>query len=189
MANAALTTGAAFASSPSNFVVGAVIGASFGVIIWGPALILALLFLGLPMGVASAMANNGLAGEDRGHTIVGLACASLGLFTLLPMGDPPVTLTAAAWTEAWTQEVVGVLACLVGGAVVAAASARGARRRAFLRDVESGRRCDYRVATTLDGRRLARVRVAGAGYRVVDAEEPICELDEAGRCLRSLVSR
>jgi hypothetical protein len=81
-----------------------------------------------------------------------------------------------------------VLACLLGTAVVAAAGVRGAQRRALLREVGSGRRSDYRVATTPDGRRLARVQAAGAGYRVADVEEPICELDEAGRCLQSLAN-
>jgi hypothetical protein len=188
MANAALTLGSLAATDREppfwGFFGCAALGATFGVVIWGPALILTLLFLGLPIHVANTMAKEGLAGEDRGDAIVGLACAGLGLAVLLPIGDAHVALPA----EVWTQRAAGVLACLLAGAVLAAAGVRGARRRALLRDVESGRRCDYRVATTSDGRLLARVRATSAGYRVADVEEPICELDESGRCLQSLAS-
>jgi hypothetical protein len=187
MANAALTLGTLFALCKLDgppffpgfglltFLVGAALGATFGVIVWGPALILTLLFLGVPIGVASSMAKRGLAGEDRGDAIVGFACAGLGLFTLLPMGHAQSALRA----EVWTQRATGAIACLLAGAVVAAASLRGARRRALLRDVESGRRSEYRIATTPDGRHLTRVQAAGADYRAADLEEPICKLDEA----------
>jgi hypothetical protein len=191
MTNGALTLGSlfgleqarSFEGSAQAFFVGGLVGATAGVVVWGPALILTLLFLGLPIGVASAMAKEGLAGEDRGDAIVGLTCGALGLFTLLPLGTTRAPLPA----EVWTQSAAAVLACLLAGAVVAAAIVRRAKRRALLRDVASGRRCDYRVATTPEGRRLARVQ-AGAGYRVADVEEPICQLDEAGRCLQSLAS-
>jgi hypothetical protein len=167
-----------------GFVGGAIGGATQGIQVWGPALLCTLLFLGLPIGVANWMAKRGLAGEDGGDAIVGFACASLGLFALLPTGNGRPDIPA----EAWTRSAAGVLACLLGGAVALAAFARKAQRRALLRDVESGRRDDYRVVTTPEGRCLARVYAEGAGYRIADVEKPICELDEAGRCLRSLAS-
>jgi hypothetical protein len=123
------------------------------------------------------MARRGLSGEDRGDAIVGFACAGLGLFALLPTGSVH-----------GAERISGLLAFLLGGAVVAVASLRGARRRALLRDVERGRRRDYRIVTTADGRHLSRVHPEGAGYRIADVEQPLCELDDAGRCLRSLAS-
>jgi hypothetical protein len=167
-----------------SFVGAAVAGATFGIVIWGPALLLTLLFLGLPIRIAQRLATGGLDGEDRGDAVVGAACTVLGLVTLLLSGQ----MYAGILASAWTLRAGAILASLLGGAVVAAAVMRRAKRRALLRDVAQGVRCDYRVATTPGGRRLERVHADGTAYRVADVAEPVCELDEGGQCLQSLSS-
>jgi hypothetical protein len=102
MANGALTLGSFAATTPEppfrGFVGGALIGATVGVVVWGPALILTLGFLGVPIGVANTMAKEGLEGEDRGDSMVGCVCACLGLMVLLPTGDAHVAVPAEGWT-------------------------------------------------------------------------------------------
>jgi hypothetical protein len=173
-----------------SFLRGGLLGATFGVFLWGPALLLTLLLWGLPLDAARRLARRGLSGEDRGEAITGVTCAAWGVVALLwSTATPPSSFWSSAPDAnagAWVVRAASILASLMGAAVAAVAYAREARRRSFLREVEGGLRTDYRVVSTSEGRRLSRIRADGSGYRVADVEEPICELDEADTCLRTL---
>jgi hypothetical protein len=205
MANAALA-GALFlacsvprsGSDPVELFVGAVLAGFWvalqGVDLWLPALVLTLVFLGVPIHVARSFSMRGLDGEDFGDAVVGSVCATGGVAAMAMWAalDPslahnphrPWDLSAG---DAWAMRVAPVLAVLAGGAVAALAGVRFAQRRALLRAVEGGGRSDYRVVQMPEGRRLARVHAASPAYRQADQTEPICELDEAGGCRQSLL--
>jgi hypothetical protein len=152
------------------------LGATFGVLIWGPALLLTLLLFGLPIETARLQSKDGLAGEDRGDAFVGLACTFYGLTTLWVTRQP--TLSGPP-PHTWSVVACAILAALAGSTVAAVARARLVRRSWFLRDVERGLRAGYRIVETPEGRRrLTRVHVEGEAYRAAEVAESIFEIED-----------
>jgi MFS family permease len=166
-----------------SFLFTIIFGATFGVFLWGPALLMTLAFFGLPIASAQRLAKKGLAGEERGEVIVGLTCAAmsaLGLgisfnvdFHLAPGGSDASILRSFA--------LIGLLA---GAAGAGLALARERRRRAFVAAAEAGKIPGYRIEATDEGKVLVRIVAQGKGYRVADFEEEVFELDEAGQARR-----
>jgi hypothetical protein len=160
---------------------GALLAATFGVIVWGPALALTLLCFGAPIGWAQRLAAKGLAGEERGEWIVGTVCALMSVvgialsFALAPPHD----------AGAWVAQALGVLGLLSGGAAALLAGERELRRRRFVAAAEAGKVPGFRVDATTEGKVLVRVVAQGKGYRVADLEEEVFELSEAGVAVRA----
>jgi hypothetical protein len=193
MLNAALVGGLVFASAQDGipaigaFIFGGFFGVVAGLVAWLPALILTFLCLGLPMAAANRRAARGLAGEDEGDMILGVTCALWGLAAFALVAVSPRSLMNETPTDPeHVVRIASVLTLLLGAAFAAVAGAREPRRRKFVQDVERGALGDFRVVAAAEGRVLVRVLGHGVGYRVTEVEEPICEVDEAGRCLASL---
>src|SRR6185369_2778457 len=88
MVNAGLSAALLFTLMRSSFdlisfLAMAAYGATLGAIVWIPALIATLACFGLPIAWAQRLAKKGLAGEERGEWIVGLACVAVGVLGLL----------------------------------------------------------------------------------------------------------
>jgi hypothetical protein len=184
MLNAALACGWLFAFGPpshltNSFLGGAILGATFGALVWVPALALTLLFFGVPLRSAQTRAKKGLAGEERGEWIVGLACAAVGFGALAvsASASTEVDLLISAW--------LGVAGLATGGSAAALAAARARRRRRFVADAEAGNVPGYRIDATEEGKVLVRIVAEGRGYRVADFEEDVFELDPQGEAVRA----
>jgi hypothetical protein len=158
-----------------GFLVG-VFGATFGAILWIPALLLTLVCFGIPIASAQRLAAKGLAGEEHGERTIGIACAvmsSVGLVTM-PWMDRDKEV-------AWLVLPALLLAGAASGVLAAAlASGRATRRRRFMEDVEAGAVAGYRIDAEPEGKVLVRVTPQGQGYRVADFEEELLALDEEG---------
>jgi hypothetical protein len=180
--NAALAAGIMFTAKGAEptiwgFVSGAVLGALVGAIIWIPAVILTLLCFGVPIAWAQRLAKKGLAGEERGEWIVGLACLGMS------------ALSGTVWLgKTWTQGALGIaltaVAALLASSSTALAVARERRRRSFVQRVEAGREPGYRIDATDDGKVLVRFQENRAGYRVADFEEEVYDLSAEGEATR-----
>ncbi len=170
--------------SPSvwSFAAGAVLGATFGVMAWAPGLALVLVLFGLPIAHARGLAKQGLAGEDNGERVVGLACMALGL---------------ASWVLAPTSSLVNVgallfyafagLAVLTGATAAGIALRREARRRRFIARVEADEVPGFRVEERVEGKRLVRAEPHIETYRIApQPDEELFELDSEGRVMRAL---
>jgi hypothetical protein len=113
-----------------------VAGATFGAMVWLPALLLTLLCFGLPIASAQRLAARGLAGEERGERIVGLACATMSALALagasIESGSPH--------QQPFLPLIYGlaVLGLVTGGTASLLANAREARRRRFVACAEAG---------------------------------------------------
>jgi hypothetical protein len=140
-------------------------GGLIGAIIWIPALVLTLLFFGLPIAQAQRIAARGLAGADRGEIIVGLVSAGLALVPLV--GSAPSVETVLALVA---------IACGLGATVLGLLRERA--RRAFVRRVEAGEVASFRVEPSAEGKVLVRVTTTGMAYRVSDYVEEIARLGE-----------
>jgi hypothetical protein len=168
---------------PDSFkpLVGLVLGATFGALIWLPALVFTLCFFGLPIASAQRLAARGLAGEERGERVVGLACAAMSTLAL-----------AGASIEPWDHRHrflpliygLAILGLLTGGAAALLANAREARRRRFVARAEAGEVRGYRVDPTDEGKVLVRVVSQGEGYRVADFEQEVFDLGAEGEATR-----
>lgn len=186
--NAALSAGLIFNLESSSFNLGkllvtAIFGATLGAMVWIPALLATLLCFGLPIAWAQRLAKKGLAGEERGEWIVGLACLVMsGLGLLIAFGnDPSLSLRGSA---IWAPRILGILGALAGATSTGLARAREARRRRFVADAEAGKIAGYRIEPTDEGKVLIRVVSQGKGYRVADFEEEVFELDAEGEATR-----
>ncbi len=187
MLNAALACGLLCALGgmghlQGGFVFGALLGATFGSIVWVPALVGTLIFFGLPIRGAQRLAAKGLAGEERGEAISALACVAISgaaLALSAELHGLPGTYLGPVITQ-W----FGVAGLLVGSAAAALAGDRGARRRRFVADAEAGKIEGYRVDTLDEGKVLVRVVAQGEGYRVADFEHEVFELDDRGEAVR-----
>lgn len=168
-----------------NFVLTVAFGATFGVFLWGPALLITLAFFGLPIASAQRLAKKGLAGEERGEVIVGLTCAALSAFGLWISFNVDFHVAPGA-ANAGILRSFAVLGLLAGASGAGLALTREARRRAFVAAAEAGTIPGYRIEATDEGKVLVRIVAQGKGYRVADFEEEVFELDEAGQARRPL---
>lgn len=155
---AAMNAGAAFCIV-HGVSVGSFVGAAvFGVVIWGPALVVTLLIFGVPRYRAQRAADHGLGSEDRGERIVGAVAAAIAALTLvaLPFAASLASRTPADWDGEGAPEtpaplaVGGLAAIAVGGlgaglAALVYATRRERARRRFVSDVERGAKVGYRI--------------------------------------------
>lgn len=167
-----------------SFAIGAIAGATFGVIYWLPALILTLLGFGLPIAWSQKLAKKGLAGQERGEWIVGLVCALISAIGMAITFFPHRTASQMADVGVLMTHTFAVLGALTGGSAAVSALAREARRRRFVAEAEAGKMQGYRVDPTDEGKVLVRVVSQGKGYRVADFEEEIFELDAEGEATK-----
>jgi hypothetical protein len=156
-------------------------GATFGAMVWLPALLLTLLCFGLPIASAQRLAARGLAGEERGERIVGLACTAMSA----------LALAGATFEPTWPHRPflpliygLALLGLLTGGAAFFLAHAREVRRRRFVARAEAGEVQGYRVDPTEEGKVLVRIVSQGEGYRVADFEEEVFDLGAEGEATR-----
>lgn len=200
--NAGLAAGALLTSEGgkdlvSSMLGGMILGVTFGVVFWFPALLLTLAAFGLPIAWAQRLAVKGLAGEERGERVIGSVCLALSFCALLvSFGQiaSPASLEghrlALVSAGVVFMRVAAVLGMLTGGAATALALVREGRRRTFVADAESGKIPGYRVDPTPEGKALVRVSSQGHGYRVADFTEEVVLLDEEGEATESrLASR
>ena len=186
---------AAFERGPGigSFVGGALLGGTFGVVIWLPALLLVLAAFGLPIARAQRMARLGVAGEERGEILVGVVSALLGAVSLAIAYAAP--RHAFEWTPyPWSSmtavghvlmHVLSLLAVGAGTAAALIARTREARRQRFVARVEASEVPGFRVEKSAAGKVLLRVAPV-AHYRVADVAEELFELDESGSVTRPL---
>ena len=180
--NAALACGILFATGPSEndmvkpFTSGAFLGATFGAIVWIPALVATFVCFGLPLWRGHRLAEQGLAGEERGERVVAIAASVMALLGLMsgPLiaKEPSEPNVVLEWgpTVALAFGAIGLLTGLLAAVL---AHLRALRRRDFVAQVEAGTVAGYRVADAPEGRVLMRITSLGAGYRVADFEEPV----------------
>ena len=166
-----------------RFLLMVVLGAVFGVIIWAPALVATLVGFGLPIARARKLATQGLAGEERGERIVGLSCAAIGAIGLA-LTLTPALASGQSGANLAIARALGLLGLLAGATSTILASARAARRRAFVASAEAGKVPGYRIEATAEGKVLVRIVAQGKGYRVADFEEEVFELDAEGEAKR-----
>jgi hypothetical protein len=150
---------------------GALIGATFGALLWIPALLLTLLFFGLPIARAQRLAERGLSGEERGEITVGVVCFAIAALAVAVSPSVPIV------------GVGGAVGGLAGATAAALAVARTRRRRAFVAAAESGTLAGFRVEETQEGKVLLRV-AEQKSYRVADFEEEMFDLDAEGEAVR-----
>lgn len=60
-------------------------GTTFGVIVWGPALVVTLVLFGLPLYEAQLAADQGLGSEDRGERFVGAVAGAIAALALVAL--------------------------------------------------------------------------------------------------------
>jgi hypothetical protein len=188
MVNAGLTLAVMITLSErvdlGKFMLAALLGATFGAMVWIPALLATLALFGLPIASAQRLAKKGLAGEERGELIVGLVCAVMSLVGLVISfeGSHPPGFDAGPWIE--IPRLLAFLGLVCGAGTTSIAQARAARRRAFVTDAEAGKIPGYRIDATEEGKVLVRIVAQGKGYRVADFEEEVFELDAEGEAKR-----
>ncbi len=194
LAGAAMMGGNGHGELFENVLAGGLLGASFGVIFWGPALVLTLVFFGAPIAWAQRLAKKGLAGEERGEWIIGGVCVLLSVVALVASLAIPPELAFAyrqprepAEAGLVFMRVAGVLGLLAGACSTVLAWLRESRRRAFVARAEAGQIQGFRVDPTPEGKVLIRVSPRGEGYRVADFTEEVCLLDEEGRATEARV--
>lgn len=189
--NAGFSCAAMFLSEESGdpiraVLAGVLVGATFGIFIWAPALIATLVCFGVPIAWAQRLAAKGLAGTERGERLIGAACVVLGLGALaLTRTASPLPLESfepqRAELFASGRTFAAVLAAAgigLGTIAVALATIRERRRSRFVARVEAGELAQFRVEPTPEGKVLLRVENRGAGaYRVASYEEEVCLLD------------
>ncbi len=169
---AALNAGVAlFLCSPSMGSL--VLGATVGAFIWVPALILTLLFFGLPLHFARAAADRGMSSEDRGECVVGVVAAVLAAiafaFDLQDTGGEAIVVGAFAGVAMAT----GLSSAFVS-------LWRERQRGQFLAQVRSGHDTEFRIEETAQSAVVVRVAQVGHAYRSSEIAEPVLELDAAG---------
>lgn len=187
MLNAAITSAFLVGSnhpSVGSLLGGAIAGATFGAVFWIPALMFVLACFGLPIARAQWLARKGLAGEERGDAIVGLACVATSVLAMLLAREGRHDALAGQ-IGLWVTRAFGLLGSIAGASSVALARSREARRRAFVAAAEAGEVPGFRVDPTAEGKVLVRIVDQGEGYRVADYEQAIFELDPEGEATRA----
>lgn len=157
-------------------------GATEGGVLF-PALLLTLVFFGLPIWRSHRLARNGLAGEEQGERNVGIASmfvAALGLVTASQIGFASTPLSVVLERVGCIFELaMGVGGLALGFSAVLFSILRARRRRAFVDAAANGDVQGFRVSETPEGRVLVRITSMGQGYRVADFEEPLATVDDA----------
>jgi hypothetical protein len=194
--NGALAAGLLFGIdervSLGRFAAGLALGGTVGFVIWGPALVAVLIFFGIPIAWAQKLAKRGLAGEERGELVIGLASLTIALVALgiahaqqpLPEYETGLELSGAYLTYAFALFGAGT-----GLSAAGLAWDREKRRRAFVASVEAGKVRGFCVEATTEGKMLLRVSSDGPVYRVARFDEPLFELDDEGRATRAVDER
>ncbi len=162
-----------------SFLMGMFLGATFGAVFWVPALVATLVVFGLPIARGQSLAEQGLAGQERGDGFVGGVCAVIASAAFAS------SLVGPHQPGMWLLWGVAALAWCVGLATMGLAWWRDRARRAFVSDVEAGRVEGYRVEDVPEGRVLVRVVHQGEGYRVADYAEEVAALDRDGAVTRA----
>lgn len=164
---------------PSRLLGGFVLGAIVGSTVWVPALVVALVLFGGPVAWAHRLAQQGLAGAERGEAVVGLACAGLSALAALVSSAPGSFMPRR---EAPFTILTAMLAFTLGAFACALSWRRERARARFVASVERGDVAGYRVDSTAQGKALVRVAEQGSmAYRVSDFREEVCLLDAEGR--------
>lgn len=167
-----------------RFLTGVALGATFGAVFWIPGLLLTLACFGLPIASAQGLAQKGLAGEERGERIVGVASAAMAaVATLASLVNIP-SWRPGDVVGAWGVRALALVGASTGLMAAWHAWRREVDRRAFVRDVEAGKVPQFRVDESSEGKVLVRVVVQGQGYRVVDYVEEVAALDREGAATR-----
>ncbi len=154
-------------------LIGSVYATTLGVALWGPALLITTLLVGLPTAWAKRLARRGLAGEERGEWILGILFAALALVVGLVNNS-----VRGAHHPAFN--VLAILAFLSGAIAAFLAIARELTRRHFVRQAEEGIMPGYRVTPSREGKVLVRVASHGTAYRATEHQEAICAVDAEG---------
>jgi len=179
-----------FGHLPSTFLGGAALGATFGIVYWGPALLATLLVLGAPLRFAERRARRGLSGEDLGGKMVGAAAATQSLIALVwQLVAQKSSGHRMSWGEAqeirrWLRPLdadVGASIALLGivaGAIVLIFSAvRSAKRKALQTRVELGLEPGFRVNLTQRGTVLVKLRAPREPFRTTNLPEEVFPLE------------
>ena len=190
--NGGLACGVLFVAEPNaelaNGLVGIGLGATFGVFLWAPALMVTLVCFGVPIAWAQRLAKRGLAGTERGERVVGAVCAVLGVLALVVahvgMGATAHGIdhsSAQLPSGAAVTQMAAAIAFVLGTVAATLATVRERRRATFVAQVEAGAVPRFRVDHAAEGKVLVRIESHGRGaYRVADYEEEICLLDHEG---------
>jgi hypothetical protein len=193
IANSSLAGGLlmAFDSHPNGlierFFLGAALGATFGVVFWLPGLLLTLACFGLPIASAQSLARKGLAGEERGERIVGVASAVIAALAFMgSFVDANVWHHGMDALGVWSVRGLSILGGLTGLVTAYLAWRREGQRRAFVSEVEAGNVPQFRVDASSEGKVLVRVVAQGQGYRVADYVEEVAALDREGAVTRAV---
>jgi hypothetical protein len=164
---------------------GLFIGATFGALIWIPALVLTLFLFGSPIARSQRLAALGVVGEEQGEALIGKRCAWIGGIAIL------VTMWSSSMRApmplSFLFPIFSAITGLVAGvAATRLASLRQRDRRAFVGEVAAGNIPGYRVEDTAEGKALVRVVSMGQGYRVADFSQEILRLDALGNVQAAL---
>lgn len=161
------------------------LGAVAGVTVWGPALLLTRLILGVPLAYAHRRAQVGLAAAESAQRLVALVVVGLALAAL--------SLTPSLWglprraeldNALLFMQVSAGLALLLGAVVVGWTTWAEHHRSAMVARAAAGTLEGYRLHEGGQARVLIQVSTFGEGYREGTVEEPVCELDAEGRVTR-----
>jgi hypothetical protein len=168
-------------SALQQATIGFLLGASVGVIAWGPALLVTLLLFGLPIYLAQRAADRGLGSEDRGERVVAVVAAVISACALLAS-----LVVARSWPEHACLGAMGTVGLVCGAVAASYASRREVDRRRFLASVQSGAVEGFRI----DANAALLVRVGNGedrDYRAPWIAEPVVELDGVGEAKRTLL--
>jgi hypothetical protein len=165
----------------ATFFGGLMLGATFGAMVWLPALALTLLVFGIPLALVQRAAGQGLGKEERGERVV--AVVAMGVAFLALLGVPSL---AHGRFEAWWLFGLALVGLGAGASAAIDATRREKSRRAFVESVERGDAPGYRIDTSPhQAPQLVRVVGSGEGhYRTPTLAEPLAELDESGEVRR-----
>jgi len=165
---------------------GIMFGATFGGLVWVPALVLTLVCFGVPIARAQSLAEKGLAGEEKGELIVGTNSAAMAAIGLsLSFWMPSMSSVSEVPALFAPIRIFGYLGVAAGATAAYLAWTRAKQRRDFVRDVEAGAITGFRVDEGREGKVLIRVSSRGEGYRVSDFREELFELDASGEATRA----
>jgi hypothetical protein len=172
------TVGASMAlvmeDSVARALLGFFVGATVGVVVWGPALLVTLGLFGIPFDLAEEAAKQGLSSEDRGERTVGVVAALVGYF-----GIALCALVPTFWLSNLLAALC-VLAWALGTFAAVSAHRRAATRVKFLASVRAGEHVGFGYVQSPAGELLVRVSEVGSAYRPERREEALLEVQASG---------